>query len=143
MKTTQILYLIIFVGVIVSIVTCTHLLDGAHIDGFQDSPNSEPRIAKTLEPTRLSIQAMPNSSTLATLPYGPYRQQAAIGSYQYQDPAQLPAELKQMKQLYEDLRSFLVFEGASVSNSSDPTVQLPLSQLRADSSILHQEITVL
>jgi hypothetical protein len=148
MKTTQILYLIIFIGVIISIVTSSHLLDVVQIDGFQDSPvpvnsQSEPRRPKTLEPTRLSMQAMPNSSAPATLPYGPYLQQAAIGSYQYQDPAQLPAELKQMKQLYEDLRSFLVFEGVSVSNSSDPTVQLPLTQLRADSSKLQQEISVL
>lgn len=133
---------------ILSIVTSTHLLDIVQVDGFKDSPvpvnsESEPRIAKTVEPTRLSMQAMPNSSSPASLPYGPYLQQAAIGSYQYQDPAQLPAELKQMKQLYEDIRSFLVFEGVSVSDSSDPTVQLPLTQLRADSSKLQQEISVL
>jgi hypothetical protein len=68
---------------------------------------------------------------------------ASVGSYQYQDPALLPAELKQMKQLKEDLRAFLVFEGPSVTSNSDPTVQLPLTQLRADSRKLDQEISVL
>jgi hypothetical protein len=68
---------------------------------------------------------------------------ASVGSYQYQDPALLPAELNQMKQLKEDLRGFLVFEGPSVAANSDPTVQLPLTQLRADSRKLDQEISVL
>ena len=48
-----------------------------------------------------------------------------------------------MKHLYEDLRGFLVFEGPSIFTSSDPTVQLPLTQLRADSRKLEQEISVL
>jgi hypothetical protein len=48
-----------------------------------------------------------------------------------------------MKKLNEDIRSFLVFEGANIASSSDPTVQLPLTQLRADSRKLQQEISVL
>jgi hypothetical protein len=150
MKTTQILYLVLFVGVILFIVTSTHLLDRVtpNREGFMDTGlpvngESEPRIAPSVMPARLSIQAMPNASAPGTLPFGPYAQTAAVGSYQYQDPALLPAELKQMKQLNEDLRSFLVFEGPSIANSSDPTVQLPLTQLRADSRKLEQEIAVL
>ena len=112
-------------------------------EGYEDVISSEPTIPTGVLPTRLNIQAMPNSSMPNQLPYGPYLQTASIGSYQYQDPAALPAELKQMKQLYEDIRSFLVFEGPSISESSDPTVQLPLTQLRADSRKLQQEINVL
>jgi len=145
MKATQILYLLLFVGVIVCIVTSSHLLD---LEGFQGSilpvnNISEPTIAKGVEPARLSIQAQPNSSAPGSLPFGPYGQMASVGSYQYQDPALLPAELNQMKQLKEDLRAFLVFEGPSVAGNSDPTVQLPLTQLRADSRKLDQEISVL
>jgi hypothetical protein len=55
----------------------------------------------------------------------------------------MPANLKQMTNLFEDLRSFLIFEGPSISNSSDPTVSLPLTQLRADSQKLQQEVSVL
>jgi len=146
MKTTQILFLVLFAGLIFCVVTYTHLLEPK--EGFENASlpvnkGSEPRIPSTVMPTRISLQAMPNASAPGTLPFGPYAQTASVGSYQYQDPSQLPAELKQMKQLNEDLRSFLVFEGASVSNSSDPTVQLPLTQLRADSRKLQQEITVL
>jgi hypothetical protein len=146
MKTTQILFLVLFAGLIFCVVTYTHLLEPK--EGFKNASlpvnkGSEPRIPSTVMPTRISLQAMPNASAPGTLPFGPYAQTASVGSYQYQDPSQLPAELKQMKQLNEDLRSFLVFEGASVSNSSDPTVQLPLTQLRADSRKLQQEITVL
>lgn len=144
MKVTQLLYLLIFLGIVVCIVTSTHLLD---TEGFEDglpvNSQSEPRIAKGIQPTRLSIQAMPNASQPGTLPFGPYAQQAAIGSYQYQDPAQLPTTFQQISQLYEGLRSFLVFEGVSISNSSDPSVQLPLTQLRADSQRLEQEMSVL
>jgi hypothetical protein len=144
MKATQILYLLLFVCIIVWIVTSTDLLD--HInEGFQNQTAtiSEPVIPKGVEPARLSIQAMPNSAVPGTLPFGPYSQMASVGSYQYQDPAVLPAELKQINQLYEDIRSFLVFEGPSIADSSDPTVQLPLTQLRADSRKLQQEISVL
>ena len=147
MKATQIIYLLLFVGIIVCIVTSSHLLDS---EGFQSGSSmlpvnnvSEPTIAKGVEPAQLSIQAQPNSSTPGTLPFGPYGQMASVGSYQYQDPALLPAELQQMKQLKEDLRAFLVFEGPSVAANSDPTVQLPLTQLRADSRKLDQEISVL
>lgn len=145
MKTTQILYLLIFVGIIIYIVASSYLLDDQ--EGFESplpvNSQSEPVIAKGIEPTRTDIQAMPNSSTPGTLPFGPYGQMASVGSYPYQDPALLPAELEQMKRLSEDIRAFLVFEGSSVSSSSDPTVQLPLTQLRADNSKLDQEISVL
>ena len=145
MKATQIIYILLFVGIIVCIVTSTHLLDS---EGFQSdmlpvNNVSEPRIASGVEQARLDIQAQPNSSTPGTLPFGPYGQMASVGSYQYQDPALLPAELNQMKKLKEDLRAFLVFEGPSVTANSDPTVQLPLTQLRADSRKLDQEISVL
>ena len=146
MKTTQIVYLLVFVGIVVCIVTSSHLLDSEGFESGNILPVnnlSEPRIARSVEPTRLSIQAQPNSSIPGTLPFGPYGQMASVGSYQYQDPALLPAELNQMKQLKEDLRSFLVFEGPSVASNSDPTVQLPLTQLRADSRKLDQEISVL
>ena len=144
MKTSQILYIFLFLLIIVFVVKSTHLLDS---EGFENSPVILPKyeaiIPKGIEPTRTDIQAEPNSSTPGSLPFGPYAQTAAVGSYQYQDPATLPADLKQMKRLYEDLQSFLVFEGVSVSNSSDPTVSLPLTQLRADSRKIQQEVAVL
>lgn len=146
MKTTQILYLALFVCVVVWVITSTHLLDGLS-EGFTGiasaAPHSEPVIPKGVEPARLPIQAMPNAANPGGLPFGPYLQTASVGSYPYQDPAYLPAELNQMKQANEDVRAFLVFEGSQIADSSDPTVQLPLTQLRSDSRRLQQEISVL
>jgi len=138
MRASQILYIFLFLGIIVFIIKSTHLLEG-----FEDIPKADPIIAKGIKEARLDIQIQPNSSVPGTLPSGPYAQTASVGSYQYQDPAQLPAELKQMKQLYEDMKAFLVFEGPSIGNSSDPTVSLPLTQIQADSRKLQQEIAVL
>ena len=144
MRASQVLYIFLFIGIVVFIIKSTDLLDRIDlIDGFQNLQKSEPVIANGLIETKLNTKPQPNPSVPGTLPFAPYSQTAAVGSYQYQDPSQLPAELNQMKHLHEDIRSFLVFEGASVSNSSDPTVSLPLTQLRADSRRLQQEIAVL
>ena len=48
-----------------------------------------------------------------------------------------------MKKINEDLRAFLAFEGVNLANSSDPTVSLPLTQLRADARKLQEEVVVL
>jgi hypothetical protein len=138
MKVSQILYIFLFLALIVVAVKSTHLLDG-----FEDIPQADPVIAQGLKEARVDIQVQPNSSVPGTLPVGPYAQTASVGSYQYQDPAQLPAELKQMQNLQEDMKAFLVFEGPSIGNSSDPTVSLPLTQIQADSRKLQQEISVL
>jgi hypothetical protein len=140
MKTTQVLYIILFIGIVVWIVTSTDLLDTIS-EGFQGS--TEPIIAKGIQPTRLPVQAMPNESNPGPLLYAPYGQTASVGSSPYQDPSLAPADLSQIKKLNQDLRSFLVFEGANAASSSDPTVQLPLTQLRADSRKLGQEVSVL
>jgi hypothetical protein len=141
MKTTTILYIVLVLGLIVLVATNTSLLDKA-TEGFQ-AMSSEPIIAKGVEPTTLPIQARPNEANPGALPFAPYGQTASVGSFPYQDPAMLPADLNQIKKLYEDLRSFLVFEGANISSNGDPTVQLPLTQLRADSRTLQDEKNVL
>ena len=145
MKTTQILYLFLFIAIVVCIIKSTHLLDDVieKREGFNDLPAADPVIAKGIKEQRLPIQAQPNSSVPGSLPFGPYAQTASVGSYQFKDPATTPANLQQMKVLDDSIKSFLVFEGASIANSSDPTIALPLTQLRADSQKLQQEVAVL
>jgi len=144
MKATQILYLLIFVGILFWIVTSSHVREGFESSSLiTNSKNSEPVIPKGLAPTSIKMETMPNPSTLDTLPFGPYSQMASVGSFQYKDPAMFPAELVQMKKLNEDIRSFLVFEGVNLAKTSDPAAQLPLTQLRADSRKLQEEIAVL
>jgi len=145
MKPTTVLYLFLLLGLIVWILNSTHLLDSAK-EGFEDlltSPISEPVIPKGLVQAKGDTEAMPNPAIPNQLPFGPYAQMASVGSFQYQDPASMPASLVQMKKINEDLRAFLAFEGVNLSNSSDPTVSLPLTQLRADARKLQEEVTVL
>jgi hypothetical protein len=145
MKPTTVLYLLLLLGLVAWILNSTHLLDSAK-EGFEDllsSPISEPIIPKGLVPKNTDTAAMPNPAIPNALPFGPYAQMASVGSFQYQDPAMMPAELTQMKKVNEDLRAFLAFEGVQLANSSDPTVSLPLTQLRADARKLQEEVTVL
>jgi hypothetical protein len=145
MKPTTVLYLLLLLGLIAWILNSTHLLDSAK-EGFEDllsSPISEPTIPNGLIPKNTDTAAMPNPSIPNGLPFGPYAQMASVGSFQYQDPANMSAELTQMKKINEDLRAFLAFEGVNLANSSDPTVSLPLTQLRSDSRKLQEEISVL
>lgn len=145
MKTSQIIYLIVFIGVIVWMATQTPLFDRVRRPEGFENPNerSEPVIPMGIPQVKLDTSPGPNPTDPGQLPFGPYAQMASVGSYQYQDPSLMPAVLQQMKQLREDIRGFLVFEGAQVASSSDPTVQLPLTQIRADSRKLDQEISVL
>ena len=144
MKATQILYIFLFVGIIVYIIKSTHLLEG--FEGPESVPSllgaSDPFVPEGLKETNLDTRGQPNPVEPGSLPFGPYAQTASVGSYQYQDPAQMAANPKQMKQLFEDIRAFLVFEGVSIANSSDPSVSLPLTQLRADNERLQQELAV-
>jgi hypothetical protein len=145
MKPTTVLYLLLLLGLVAWILNSTQLLDSAK-EGFEDlltSPISEPIIPKGLVPKNTDTAAMPNPAIPNALPFGPYAQMASVGSFQYQDPAMMPAELTQMKKVNEDLRAFLAFEGVHLANSSDPTVSLPLTQLRADARKLQEEVTVL
>jgi hypothetical protein len=143
MKATQILYILFFILSIYLIVTRTDLLGSEGFEDLLQTPDSEPIIPSALKQAKIDSRAMPNPSIPGELPFGPYSQTASVGSYQYKDPALLPANIEQMKKLYEDLRSFLVFEGVTISDSSDPSIQLPLTQLRSDIRKIEQEISSL
>lgn len=140
MKSTTILYLVLLFGILAWLLNSSQILD-SKMEGYENI--SEPKIPKGLTPTVTDTEAMPNPNIPNQLPFGPYAQMASVGSFQYQDPSTMSAELTQMKKINEDLRSFLAFEGVHLTNSSDPTVSLPLTQLRADSRKLQDEISVL
>ena len=141
MKVVQILFIILFFGIIYWIASSTHILDLSN-EGFESS-NSEPIIPKGISPTKINMQAMPNPMSIGNLPYGEYGQMASTGSFQFKDPSILPAELTQMRKIATDINSFLTFEAVNIENISDPTIQLPLTQLRADNEKIKAEMAVL
>ena len=148
MKTTQILYILCFLGIVLFIATSTNLLESS-TEGFSSKSldtimeNAKVVVPKGVERTKSKAEMIPDIAKPGGLPFGPYLQTASVGSYQYQDPSIMPAELKQMKALLQTLESFLAFEANAIASSSDPSVSLPLTHLRADNSRLQQEVAVL
>ena len=154
MKTTQILYLLLIIGIVVCIIRSTHLLGGTHLlnEGFQSNVvetlmatrnKSEPVIPASLKHVELDTTTVPSPYKPASIPSGIYGQMASVGSYMSTDPKDAPANLKQMKQLFTDLNSFLEFESANISDVSDPEISLKFTRLRADNEALKQEISSL
>jgi hypothetical protein len=77
------------------------------------------------------------------LPVAPYGQIAAMSPLPYQDTSLIKANRQQMVSLLEMLKGFLAFEAQSISEKSDPSIQLPLSTLRSDFHLLQSEVEVL
>ena len=150
MKSTQILYLLLIVGIVVCIIRSTHLL--GMDEGFQSNivetlmatrNKSEPIIPASLKRVQLDTVGVPSPYEPASIPSGIYGQMASVGSYMATDPKEVPANLQQMKQLSTDLNTFLEFESANISDVSDPDISLRFTRLRADDEALKQEISSL
>ena len=77
------------------------------------------------------------------LPVAPYQQVAAMSPLPYQDTTLTKANFQQLKSVLELLKGFLSFEAQEISESSDPSVQLPLTTARSDFHTLQREVEVL
>ena len=77
------------------------------------------------------------------LPVAPYGQIAAMSPLPYQDTSLIKANRHQMVSLLEMLKGFLAYEAQSISERSDPSIQLPLSTARSDFHLLQSEVDVL
>ena len=154
MKTTQILYLLLIVAIVVCIIRSTHLLDDTHLldEGFQSNivetlmatrNKSEPVIPASLKRVQLDTAGVPSPYEPASIPSGVYGQMPSVGSYMATDPKEAPANLQQMKQLFTDVNTFLEFEAANISDVSDPEISLKFTRLRADNEALKQEVSSL
>lgn len=78
------------------------------------------------------------------LEYGPaFGDIARINTLPYKDPALESAPYKRLAELKESLQGFLAFEAKSLSEMSDPSIQLPLTTLRGDFQRVKSEVDVL
>jgi len=77
------------------------------------------------------------------LPVAPYGQVAAMSPLPYQDTALVKSNRQQLISLLEMLKGFLAYEAQSISERSDPSVQLPLSTARSDFHLLQSEVEVM
>jgi hypothetical protein len=83
---------------------------------------------------------LPPSFTLLSPPPGGV---ATVNTVPYQDPAMEKAPLSRIANIYETGVGFLKNEAASMTQISDPSIQLPLTTLRSDMQRLKDEMSVL
>ena len=75
----------------------------------------------------------------ASLPAAPYGQIAKTAPSMWKDGVREPTTRKRVLEMLENLRAFLTFEAASLEDTSDPAIQLPLNVLKGDLKRLESE----
>ena len=102
------------------------------------------RIPVSIPPANAAKEANVKAHEMpGQLPAAPYGQVAAMSPLPYQDTALLKTNRQQIISLLEMLKGFLAYEAQSISERSDPSVQLPLSTARSDFHLLQSEVEVL
>jgi len=135
----------------------------AQQDSFTDVPPSHTVKIPTVPPatsllpdpkgpatkaTRTSTESRDNASvspyTLpGEIPDAPYGQIATMSPLPYQDTTLIKANRQQIVSLLEMMKGFLSFEAQEISEKSDPSIQLPLSNVRSDFQILQNAVELL
>ena len=105
------------------------------LDTFVAAP-PPPVTLETGDPTGYA----PPSFTLLAPPSGGV---ASVNTLPYMDPAQEKAPLNRIKEVLVSAQGFLTVEAPKMSEMSDPSIQLPLTTLRADVNRLTDEQMVL
>ena len=77
------------------------------------------------------------------IPLAPYGQVAAMSPLPYQDTTMIKANRQQILSLLEMLKGFLAFEAQQLTEKSDPSIQLPLSNARSDFQVLQNAVDLL
>jgi hypothetical protein len=130
------------------------------IEGFRDVPPSHIVTIPTIPPatsllpdpiskaSRSPMEAKESDPvspyTLpGQLPIAPYGQVATMSPLPYQDTTLIKANRQQIISLLEMLKGFLSFEAQEISEKSDPSIQLPLSNARSDLQVLQNAVDLL
>ena len=127
-------------------------------EGFQSLPLSQqapPSQAKPLlDAPKVTLPQIPQPTSLPTatptahqlpgeIPHAPYQQIAAMSPLPYQDTTLVKVNQQQVNSLLEMLKGFFGFEAQHIESRSDPTIQLPLTNARADLRTLQTSSDVL
>ena len=124
-------------------------------DHFKDVPPTHTVQIPTVPP---ATALLPGSSEKATpesvadvapytlpgeIPLAPYGQVATMSPLPYQDTTMIKANRQQILSLLEMLKGFLAFEAQQLTEKSDPSIQLPLSNARSDFQVLQNAVDLL
>ena len=112
-------------------------VEGNSIEGFQSNGvGCNPRVVRM---TNLTAGAPPGAQ-MGALVGAPYGELASTAPQYYRDPENETASRERIITSTAQLRGFLSFEAPLMRGLSDPAVQLPLSQAKADLPRLEQEL---
>ncbi len=123
-----------------------------HAEGFE-SPSHTVQLPIVPSPTSLTAPAKEAKATQdapsvpatlpGALPSAPYQQIAVSSPLPYQDTTMIKANRQQLVSLLEMMKGFLSFEAQELTDRSDPSIQLPLSNARSDFQILQNAVSLL
>ena len=108
------------------------------VSNFQDAPQPPPA-QQAITSGDFSGYSPPSFTTLSPPPGGV----ASNTPLPYTDPAQEKSSYNRIKELLETANGFVNNEAPKMAEMSDPSVQLPLTTLRADINRLNDEKLVL
>ena len=75
---------------------------------------------------------LPGPESPDSLPTAPYGNMSKAVPTPYRDPTVEPAKYIRILGVKEDLQAFFAFQAGSLEDSSDPSIQMPLTRARAD-----------
>jgi hypothetical protein len=107
-------------------------------EGFQSNGyGCTPKVVPMSKPLTAGAEPVVKPGKLVS---APYNQVASTAPQYYRDPAMETATRERIITATQLLRGFLSFEAPLMRGLSDPTVQLPLTQAKADLPRLEQEL---
>lgn len=93
-------------------------------------PINQPKVVDIAEAGVGNIQ--PSPPPAGTLPWAPAPQRSKETPNPYRDPSLEPAKYIRILGVKEDLQAFFGFQAFMLEQSSDPSIQIPLTRARAD-----------
>jgi hypothetical protein len=120
-----------------------------HADGFKNmtaatpSEVTIPAVPSAPSPDPKEDSPVSPHTLPGELPVAPYGAIASTNPLPYQDTTLIKANRQQIVSLLEMLKGFLAFEAQELTERSDPSIQLPLSNARSDFQILQNAVDLL
>ena len=138
---------LLFILLIIFAITTAKQSEGfespSHTVQLPAVPPSTSLTAPAKEPKATQDAPSVPASLPGALPAAPYQQIASSSPLPYQDTTMLKANRQQLVSQLEMLKGFLAFEAQELTDRSDPSIQLPLSNARSDLQILQNAVSLM
>jgi len=137
------------VVLVILLIIYTYTTKGA--EGFSSTyscpPSHTVKIPENATPKPVDSLPATNPVVASSLPGelmgAPYQQIARTSPLPYQDPSLVKTTRQRILDTLESVKGFLAFEAQEIEDRSDPSIQLPLQNTRADFARLQDEANLL